>query len=140
VVAVAQARAEIAQRDLALISTVMDMGGGETIEGGGEVTYAKCRQAFSISEVLAGTISTGKAELVYGFTERSNAFPGPSQEIAVPIRAKVILLLSGNRRILKAVHDTPENRNLVKSRLERAKKKTAQQSPAGDRPKAPPEE
>lgn len=113
----------------------MDMGGGETIEGGGTVTYAECRQTFTVSEVLAGSIFTGKADLTYGFAEESDAFPGPSQEIAIPSKTEVILLLGDKFRVLKAIRDTQVNRNLVKSELKKADKKSAQQDKSSVRGK-----
>lgn len=129
VAAVAQAEATVTGRHSLHMSTVMDMGGGETIKGGGTVTYAECCQTFVVSHVLAGRISTGEVVFAYGFAEESDAFPGPSQEIAVPVNTKVILFLGENARILKAIRDKPMNRNLVQTELEKAAKKRVQRSP-----------
>jgi hypothetical protein len=129
VVAVAQGKAEITGRHSSHISTAMDMGGGETIEGGGTVTYADCRQTFTVSEVLVGSVTSGHIELTYGFAEESDAFPGPSQEIAIPIKTKVILFVGDKRRILKAIRDKPANRNQVMSEIEKARREEIAQQP-----------
>jgi hypothetical protein len=70
--------------------------------------------------------------------EESRAFPGPSQEIAIPVRIRVILLLDAGGRILKAIRDKTVNRNWVMAELEESEKKKAAQWKAllGDDPKA----
>jgi hypothetical protein len=97
----------------------MDMGGGEWVMGGGSSTLVLCRQRFSISEALVADISTGKVELSYGFFEKHERSPGPSyEEMAIPIKARVILLLGADERVLKAMPDTPENRTAIKTLLD----------------------
>jgi hypothetical protein len=79
---------------------------------------AECRQSFAISEVLAGSISKGKLDLAYAFNEEAEGSPSPPQEVAIPIKARVIILLGADRRILKAMPDTPENRKAVQTALD----------------------
>jgi hypothetical protein len=122
VVAVAEEEAQITRRHSITMSTGTDGG----IKGGGTRTSVLCRQGFTISEVLAGSTSTGRVKLAYGFNEEFDVFPGPSQEIAIPIKARVILLLGVDGRILKAMYDNPSNRNLMKVELEKTRKKTEQ--------------
>jgi hypothetical protein len=116
VVAVAEAEARITGRHSIHFSAGhVDSG---DVEGGGTKTLAECRQSFAISEVLAGSISKGKLELAYAFNEEAEGFPSPPQEVAIPPQARVILLLGADRRILKAMPDTPENRKTVQTAVD----------------------
>jgi len=115
----AKEKAEIVKRHSSHISTAMDLGGGEVVHGGGTVTYAYCRQKFETVEVLHGNANTGDRVLQYGYVEESDAFPGPRNEKAIPFKAKAILLVGKEGRIMKALPDTVENRDAVRSALSR---------------------
>jgi hypothetical protein len=119
IAATAKGNAEIVSRHSSHMSTAMDTGDGELIRGGGYVTFAYCRQKFQTTEVLHGSAKTGDRVLEYGYVEKSDAFPGPRDEEAIPSNARTVLLLGKDGRIMKALPDTKENRTGVRRALSR---------------------
>jgi len=129
--------AEIVKRLSSHISTVMDMGGGDVIEGGGTVTYAYCRQKFTNMKLLRGDGMLEDRALEYGYVEKSDAFPGPRDEKAIPSGARVVLLLGTKGNVLKALPDTKENRDAVRLALSRHQEKQKPKDGAQPRREAP---
>jgi hypothetical protein len=117
VAATAKEDAVVDKRDEAHISTSMDGGGGRVIRGGGYVTFAHCRQTFTIDKVMHGEFAEGDRLLDYGFVEKSDAFPGPRAGRVIPRGVKVILFLDAQIKILKALRATAENLEAVEKAL-----------------------
>jgi len=92
----------------------MAVGDGETIEGGGYVHSARCRQKFQVLLTLLGKKTPESVTIDYSFTERSDALPGPKAERAVPMNEKVILILGEGTILIKVLPDTDENRTTIK--------------------------
>jgi hypothetical protein len=80
------------------------------IQGGGMVTWASCKQRFSVSEVLAGAGKAGEREVAYSFLERAVGFPLPSPTRPVPQGGKVVLVLGVDGSLVKVVPDTGPRR------------------------------
>ena len=104
---------EISDRHVVHMSTSMAVGDGETIEGGGYVHYARCRQKFQVLLTLLGKKTPESVTIDYSFTERSDALPGPKAERAVPMNEKVILILGEGTILIKVLPDTDENRTVM---------------------------
>ena len=105
------------------------MGDGETIHGGGTVTTASCRQRFEVINAIVGDASAGERTLDYGFVEKTDAFPGPTLERAIPTGEEFILLLGDDSRVLKGLINTPGNRAIVIEAVSKAKRQDKEQDP-----------
>jgi hypothetical protein len=106
--AVATTEARITKRSVSHESTVMD-----DIEGGGEVSFAYCRQGFSVLDVLAGKGKRGSREIDYGFVEKAEGFPLPRPRSPIPKGARVVLALGVGGSLLKVIPDTDKNRQTI---------------------------
>lgn len=119
----AKGDAEIVARNTLTESTIMHGAGGEEIRGGGVATHARCRQEFRNIEVLHGDANAEDRVLEYGYTEKSDVHPGPPAGKPIPRGAKVILVLGKEGNLMKALPDTEENRDAVRSALARHQEK-----------------
>jgi len=119
VAATATGPAKLGERYGGHISTQSTIG-GRVIHGGGMIFSTECRQEFQVTEVLHGKAVLEKRAVEYSVT-KSQAFPGPRSTSPVPAGAKAILLLGADGGFLKAIEDTPENRQAVRDALARKK-------------------
>lgn len=106
--AVAATERAIVDRHGAHMSTRMGK-----IQGGGMVTWASCKQKFSVSEVLAGAGKAGEREVAYSYLERAVGFPLPSPTRPVPKGGKVVLVLGVDGSLVKVIPDADENRKQI---------------------------
>ena len=114
--AVAVSQADVYRRSASHFSTVSGKG-DDAIHGGGTVHFASCRQRFRVVEALLGDRVPEQRVVEYGFVEKSECFPGPSAERALPEVAAAILMLDEKGQLLKAVPDTEESRRRVRAAL-----------------------
>ncbi len=114
--------AAVTKRDESHVGTSMTVG-GHVIRGGGSVTFVRCRQTFAAKKVLYGKFVVGDHLLHYGFVEKSDAFPGPRAQTAIPSGTEVLLFLDAQARILKALGATPADREAVEEAIPRLGKK-----------------
>jgi hypothetical protein len=114
--AVAATEPAITDRHAAHLSTRMG-----TIEGGGMVFSATCKQKFAVSQVLAGAGKAQEREIAYSFRERAEGFPLPRPTRPVAKGEKVVLVLGVNGGLVKVVPDTDENRKEIEAVAEYVK-------------------
>jgi hypothetical protein len=131
--AVTRGKGEIKSRSATHMSTQMTVGKGEVIEGGGFVFFAQCRQKFQVVEILHGKDKPGDRVLEYGIVEKTEGFPLPAVQEAIPAGVKVILFLGEKGNLLKVLPDTQENRKAVRTALSEQKGKSG-----GVGPRLPP--
>ena len=101
--------AKITKRDRCHMSTYME----EVGHGGGYVTFARCSQRFSVAEVLTGRGRLGELPIEYGYVEKAEGGPLPSEASPIPKGARVVLALGVSSVLLKAIPDTDENRRSI---------------------------
>ena len=71
------------------------------ISGGGMVTWASCRQKFTVAGVLAGSGRMGQRDISYSFVERAQGFPLPRPRLwsmATPMSALFHTVVSRSSR------------------------------------------
>ena len=125
--ATAKGGIHIKRRSSLLMSTAMDLGGGEMLEGGGEVEFIHCWQKFNVLEVLSGGGQAGETVLEYGFCANSNAFPGPENQMPVPDGADAIVFLKGKGKMLKAIPYSEKSRRATLAAIKADQQETGRE-------------
>ncbi len=108
--AVAASEAKVTSRHGAHMSTRMGK-----ISGGGMVSWASCRQRFTVAGVLAGSGRMGQRDLSYSYLERATGFPLPRPRRPVARGEKVVLVLEVDGSLVKVIPDTDEHRKEIET-------------------------
>jgi hypothetical protein len=114
--AVAASDASVTDRHSAHLSTRSGR-----IEGGGMVTWASCKQKFSVPKVLAGAGKAEEREIAYTYIESALGFPLPRPRRPVANGDKVVLVLGVDGKLVKVIPDTDENRKEIEAVTEYVK-------------------